>query len=136
MPKGDAKGDPNQSNATRQIPNTELVTPYGVSFQLLILMQIILAGAVSIKDEGLRSFLWPTKWMALEPTKVTIYKNQKTTIPMLIIFLSELIKVQRVHLKDYCLQLKTRERSYFLAFDNDEELYSWMDEIYLVGQSN
>jgi protein-serine/threonine kinase len=46
--------------------------------------------------------------------------------------LRELDKVERTDLKPYCIELVTRDKTYFLSFKNDEELYGWMDEIYLV----
>lgn len=46
----------------------------------------------------------------------------------------------RTDLKAYCFELVTKDRSYFLSCKNDEELYSWMHEIYsrspLMGVSN
>jgi protein-serine/threonine kinase len=49
-----------------------------------------------------------------------------------LLFLKELEKVERTDLKPYCIELVTRDKSYHISFKSDEELYSWMDEIYLV----
>ncbi|KAJ2999579.1 Protein kinase [Globomyces sp. JEL0801] len=55
-----------------------------------------------------------------------------------LIFLKELEIVERTDLKPYCLLLKTREKSYYLGLQSDDELYDWLDEIYSrspLGQS-
>ena len=49
-----------------------------------------------------------------------------------LLFLKELERVERTDLKPYCIELVTRDKSYYISMKNDEELYSWMDEIYLV----
>ncbi|KAG1186742.1 hypothetical protein G6F35_014585 [Rhizopus arrhizus] len=38
--------------------------------------------------------------------------------------------VTRSELRPYCFELGTKTKSYYIACRNDEELYSWMDEIY------
>jgi len=57
-----------------------------------------------------------------------------------LIFLKDITAVTRTDLKAYCFELVTKDRSYFLSCKNDEELYSWMHEIYsrspLMGVSN
>jgi protein-serine/threonine kinase len=47
-----------------------------------------------------------------------------------LVFLREITEVNRVDLKPYCFEVVTRERSYFIACKSDDDLYSWMDEIY------
>ncbi|KAF9994242.1 Protein kinase, partial [Entomortierella chlamydospora] len=59
---------------------------------------------------------------------------------VVLIFLKDITAVTRTDLKAYCFELVTKDRSYFLSCKNDEELYSWMHEIYsrspLMGVSN
>ena len=59
---------------------------------------------------------------------------------MVLIFLKDITAVTRTDLKAYCFELVTKDRSYFLSCKNDEELYSWMHEIYsrspLMGVSH
>lgn len=54
--------------------------------------------------------------------------------------LQDLSSVTREDLKPFCISLVTPARTYFLALKSDEELYSWMDEIYarspLMGVSS
>ncbi|RCI05751.1 Protein kinase, partial [Rhizopus stolonifer] len=47
-----------------------------------------------------------------------------------LIFLKEITSVTRTDLKPYCFETATKDKTYFIACKNDEELYSWMDEIY------
>lgn len=46
----------------------------------------------------------------------------------------------RTDLKPYCLEVETKERTFFLQLKNDEELYGWQDDIYsrspLMGVSS
>lgn len=60
--------------------------------------------------------------------------------PALSIQLSELTQVSREDLKPYCLALATPAKTHYLALRSDEELYSWLDDIYsrspLMGVSN
>jgi PHD/YefM family antitoxin component YafN of YafNO toxin-antitoxin module len=54
------------------------------------------------------------------------------------IFLKEILEVQRSEQKPYCLKIVTKEKIYYISCKNDDELYSWMDEIYKrsLGMSN
>jgi protein-serine/threonine kinase len=38
--------------------------------------KVIVAGYVSIKEGGMRSFLWTKRWMQLREQIVTIHKNE------------------------------------------------------------
>ncbi|KAJ3007632.1 Protein kinase, partial [Thoreauomyces humboldtii] len=57
-----------------------------------------------------------------------------------LIFLKEVEAVNRTELKDYSFEIITKEKTYYVSCKSDEELYSWMDEIYqrspLMGISN
>lgn len=47
--------------------------------------------------------------------------------------------MERTDLKPYCIELVTRDKSYYISLKSDDELYGWMDEIYLrspLGISN
>ena len=54
--------------------------------------------------------------------------------------LAELSSVNREDLKPFCLCLITNSKTFYLSFKSDEELYSWMDDIYsrspLMGVSS
>ena len=58
--------------------------------------------------------------------------GQTSNQAVALVFLRELEKVERTDLKPYCIELVTRDRTYYLSLKSDEELYAWMDEIYLV----
>ncbi|KAF9431008.1 Protein kinase [Podila epigama] len=66
--------------------------------------------------------------------------GRSTPQAVVLIFLKDITAVTRTDLKAYCFELVTKDRSYFLSCKNDEELYSWMHEIYsrspLMGVSN
>lgn len=52
---------------------------------------------------------------------------------MALIFLKDINSVTRAELKSHCFELETKGKTYYLACKSDEELYSWMDEIYNVS---
>jgi protein-serine/threonine kinase len=41
--------------------------------------------------------------------------------------------VNRSELKSHCFELETTKKKIYIACRSDEELYSWMDEIYNVS---
>ena len=51
---------------------------------------------------------------------------------MALVFLREVKEVKRIELKPYCFEIVTKEKSFYISCKNDDELYSWMDEIYQV----
>jgi len=57
-----------------------------------------------------------------------------------IIYLRDIANIERTDLKPYCLLLETKDKRYYLALKNDEELYGWQDDVYsrspLMGVSN
>lgn len=46
--------------------------------------------------------------------------------------MKEIGSVTRVDLKPYCFEITAKDKTYYIACKCDEELYSWMDEIYNV----
>ncbi|KAI8616288.1 kinase-like domain-containing protein [Chytriomyces sp. MP71] len=101
---------------------------------------VIKQGPVSIKEDGLRAFMWSKRWLKLRQETLTVHKNETSTAASGIIFLNEVSRVQRTDLKPYCLEIVTKDRSHFLSLRSDEELYAWMDEVYqrspLINISN
>ncbi|KAF9951664.1 Protein kinase [Mortierella alpina] len=97
-------------------------------------------GYISVKEEGLKAFIWSKRYMTLRELTLSFHRNESTPQSLVLIFLKDINAVTRTDLKAYCFELVTKDRSYFLSCKNDEELYSWMHEIYsrspLMGVSN
>ncbi|KAF8977182.1 Protein kinase [Entomortierella lignicola] len=97
-------------------------------------------GYISVKEEGLKAFIWSKRYMTLRELTLSFHRNESTPHAVVLIFLKDITAVTRTDLKAYCFELVTKDRSYFLSCKNDEELYSWMHEIYsrspLMGVSN
>ncbi|KAG0210293.1 Protein kinase [Mortierella sp. GBA30] len=97
-------------------------------------------GYISVKEEGLKAFIWSKRYMTLRELTLSFHRNESTPQSLVLIFLKDITAVTRTDLKAYCFELVTKDRSYFLSCKNDEELYSWMHEIYsrspLMGVSN
>ncbi|KAJ3391521.1 Protein kinase [Entophlyctis sp. JEL0112] len=92
--------------------------------------QAIKRGHVSMRKDGLRAWMWSSCLLVLRAETLAAYKTEDTKQPFNVILLKEVEQVQRSELKPYCLEIVTRDRSYFVACRSDEELYSWMDEVY------
>ncbi|CAG8439813.1 7373_t:CDS:10 [Ambispora gerdemannii] len=102
--------------------------------------QVVKKGYISVKEDGLRAWIWSKRWMQLREQTLTFHRNENTYQAIALVFLKEITSVQRTDLKPYCLEIQTKDKTYYLSCKNDEELYSWMDEIYsrspLSGVSN
>ncbi|CAG8549277.1 6311_t:CDS:10 [Acaulospora morrowiae] len=101
---------------------------------------VVKKGYISVKEEGLRAWIWSKRWMLLREQTLTFHRNENTYQAVALIFLKEITNVSRTDLKPYCFEIQTKDKTYYLSCKNDEELYSWMDEIYarspLSGVSN
>lgn len=101
---------------------------------------VVKKGYISVKEDGLRAWIWSKRWTLLRDQTLTFHRNENTYQAVALIFLKEITNVSRTDLKPYCFEIQTKEKTYYLSCKNDEELYSWMDEIYtrspLSGVSN
>lgn len=52
-----------------------------------------------------------------------------------LVLLKDIEAVRRTDLKDYCFEIVTRDKTHHIALKSDEDVYSWMDEIYNVPLS-
>jgi protein-serine/threonine kinase len=60
------------------------------------------------------------------------HQQQQSGQCVALIFLKEISSVTRTDLKPYCFEVITKDKNYNIACKSDEDLYSWMDEIYNV----
>lgn len=101
---------------------------------------IVRKGWVSVKEDGIRSWIWSKRWLALREQTLTFHKNETSYQAVALIFLKEIVNVTRTDLKPYCLEIESKDRTFFLQLKNDEELYGWQDDIYsrspLMGVSS
>ncbi|CAG8787657.1 25806_t:CDS:2, partial [Racocetra persica] len=91
---------------------------------------VVKKGYISVKEDGLRAWIWSKRWMLLREQTLTFHRNENTYQAVALIFLKEITSVSRTELKPYCFEIQTKDKTYYLSCKNDEELYSWMDEIY------
>ncbi|KAG0303896.1 Protein kinase [Dissophora globulifera] len=101
---------------------------------------VVKHGYISVKEEGLKAFIWSKRYLTLRESTLSFHRSDTSPQAVAMIFLKEITAVTRTDLKAYCFELVTKDRSYFLSCKNDDELYSWMHEIYsrspLMGVSN
>ncbi|KAJ3319667.1 Protein kinase [Boothiomyces sp. JEL0866] len=96
--------------------------------------QVIREGPCRFKEDGLRSFLWSKRWLVLQENVLTLYKSETSNSLTLIVFLAELEKVERTDTYLYSLELVTRDKVYHISFKDDNEVYCWLDELYIRSQ--
>ncbi|KAI0087556.1 kinase-like domain-containing protein [Irpex rosettiformis] len=102
--------------------------------------QVVRSGVVSIKEDGLVSWLWRPKWLVLKEQTLSIHKSESSSQAQNVVNLGDIANIERTDLKPYCLLLETKDKRMFFSLKNDEELYGWQDDIYsrspLMGVSN
>ncbi|KAK4689774.1 serine/threonine-protein kinase CLA4, partial [Tremellales sp. Uapishka_1] len=91
---------------------------------------IVRTGPASVKEEGLRSFLWSKRWLVLGGTELQIFKSEQSSSPAYNCNLNDVVDVQRVDLKPFCIELEVKDKLLYFAFRSDEEVYGWMEDIY------
>ena len=87
---------------------------------------LLLAGITAIRaDHRLSPFA------LLYTPNTALYSNpQQSSSPVYVCNLTEVIDVQRVDLKPFCVEVETKEKLLYFAFRTDEEVYGWMEDIY------
>ncbi|KAI8891453.1 Pkinase-domain-containing protein [Backusella circina FSU 941] len=92
--------------------------------------EIIKDGYLSVKEDGLRAWIWSKRFCVLRDQALTFHRNEQSGQCVALIFLKEISSVTRTDLKPYCFEIITKDKNYNIACKSDEDLYSWMDEIY------
>ncbi|KAJ3299661.1 Protein kinase [Blyttiomyces sp. JEL0837] len=91
---------------------------------------VVKRGYCTVKDEGIKSFLWNKRWLLLREQTLTFHKNETTYQANGLIFLRDVQKVERNNLKPYCFEVVTKDKTHYVSCSSDDDLYSWIDEIY------
>ncbi|KWU44276.1 Pkinase-domain-containing protein [Rhodotorula sp. JG-1b] len=101
---------------------------------------IVRRGWVTVKEDGLRAWLWSKRWLVLREHTLSFYKSETTATPSVSVELADITAVTREDLKPFCLAITTPAKTYYLALRSDEELYGWLDDVYerspLMGVSS
>lgn len=107
---------------------------------------VVKQGWASVKEDGLKSWIWTKKYLVLKEGSLNMMKNETSISVVSQIPLREVSNVQRLETKGFCFEIirdtgnSSTGRSYFISLKSDGELYAWMDEIYnrcpLMGVSN
>ncbi|OAD79140.1 hypothetical protein PHYBLDRAFT_1121, partial [Phycomyces blakesleeanus NRRL 1555(-)] len=87
-------------------------------------------GYLQVKEDGLRAWIWSKRYVVLREQSLTFHRNEQMGQCVALIFLKDINAVTRAELKTHCFELSTKQKTYYVACKNDEELYSWMDEVY------
>ncbi|KAI8343625.1 kinase-like domain-containing protein [Chlamydoabsidia padenii] len=92
--------------------------------------EIIKSGYLSVKEDGLRSWIWSKRYFILRDQALTLHRNEQTNQCVAVILLRDITHVTRTDLKPYCFEIGSKEKTFYVACKSDQDLYSWMDEIY------
>ncbi|KAL9537551.1 hypothetical protein MBANPS3_011678 [Mucor bainieri] len=92
--------------------------------------EIIKDGYLSVKEDGLRAWIWSKRFCVLRDQALTFHRNEQSGQCVALIFLKEITSVTRTDLKPYCFEVATKDKTYYIACKSDKDVYSWMDEIY------
>ncbi|CAO3627148.1 unnamed protein product [Cunninghamella blakesleeana] len=87
-------------------------------------------GFVHVKEEGLKAWIWSKRYLVLREQCLTIHRSEHLGQCVAMVALKMVEAVNRSELKSHCFELETPKKKIYIACRNDEELYSWMDEIY------
>ncbi|GAA5822958.1 hypothetical protein JCM3770_002478, partial [Rhodotorula araucariae] len=144
VPAGTVHNDPSALASTWHGSQSDSPAPiarHEPSSGLDAAQTIVRRGWVSVKEDGLRAWMWSKKWLVLREDSLSFYKNEGTSSsPSTIIELADVTAVTREDLKPFCIAVATAARPFYLALKSDEELYAWMDDIYarspLMGVSS
>ncbi|KAJ2336597.1 Protein kinase [Coemansia sp. RSA 2681] len=74
--------------------------------------------------------MWSRRWAILKKSTLSFHKNEKAIQATALIFLKEVNSVSRSELKTYCIEIKTKDRDFYIQCASDDDLYSWLDSIY------
>ena len=55
---------------------------------------------------------------------------QQSASPSFVCLLADVVDVQRVDLKPFCIEIETKDKLVYLALRSDEEVYGWMEDVY------
>ncbi|KAJ3928582.1 MAG: Pkinase-domain-containing protein [Lentinula lateritia] len=125
-------GVPSAQGSTPSRMNSVDSTATGSSNGLGDDASIIRSGYASVKEDGtFASWIWKVKWLILKEQTLTFHKSESSNTPQTTIPLKDVSNIERTDLKPYCLLLEAApNKRFFLSLRNDEELYTWQDEIY------
>lgn len=110
-------------------------------------------GTVSYKDDGVFSFLWQKRFLVLNDSYLTLYKNEKNQDdPILSIPLTSIVSVSRNQIKQNCFEVvrsndrnssgsldnsnslstldSSSKKIIYIATKTEQDLYSWLDSIF------
>ncbi|KAK5960384.1 serine/threonine protein kinase CLA4 PWA37_002463 [Arxiozyma heterogenica] len=110
-------------------------------------------GTVSYKDDGVFSFLWQKRFLVLNDSYLTLYKNEKNQDdPILSIPLTSIVSVSRNQIKQNCFEVvrsndrnssgslnnsnslstldSSSKKIIYIATKTEQDLHSWLDSIF------
>ncbi|KAI8799362.1 kinase-like domain-containing protein [Cladochytrium replicatum] len=92
---------------------------------------VVKSGYAQVKEDGLKGFMWSKRWILLRDQILTFHRNESTYQALNVLFLKEVEGVSRSEVKENTFELQMKDgKTFYVACKSDDEVYSWMDEIY------
>ncbi|KAL2920284.1 Protein kinase [Polyrhizophydium stewartii] len=92
---------------------------------------IVKRGHALLREDGFLASSWNKRWLVLRADALAIHRNEQQAFQAsTTILLRDVERVERTDVRDICMELATRDRTFYFSFRTDDELYSWIDDIY------
>ncbi|KAF8581778.1 kinase-like protein [Ramaria rubella] len=90
---------------------------------------------VNVGHKGLAWWTWTRRSLRLTMRTISLHRNPESEV-LDIIVLPKVKHVERVDKQPHCLRIEAAEdKTYYFAFDQEEELYTWLTDIHLAIDS-
>lgn len=89
----------------------------------------------SFMRKGVNALTWSKRYAILKGGSLTIMKSDTNSTPVGLIYLKNVIGVQRTDAKDYCLEVREEDeltqkvKTHLLAFKDDHDLSNWHEPL-------
>jgi len=94
--------------------------------------EVLMRGFALFKQDRLLS-VWSKKYFILTAQTLSWFSSDSAPMPLGSIMVSDIGEVQRTDQRQFCLQITTKNsKVYFMACNNDDEVYSWTDEMQML----
>ena len=134
----------NSSYTINNISSPSLALTRSATSDPLMAASAVKQGFIRYKEDGFASLLWKTKWVSLRHNTLDFSKQEGSKVSFTII-LAHVTGVQRYDAMPLTIELiraanpaahpgvplrEQPQKTMYMKFDGDEELYEWQDGIY------
>ncbi|ORX77870.1 hypothetical protein K493DRAFT_293706 [Basidiobolus meristosporus CBS 931.73] len=85
---------------------------------------------LTVRGAGIRNWMWTKRLIILKNIAITIHKHENEYKASEVIYINSIVDVVRCDLRPHSFKVLTTDKAYYFSCRNEEELSSWMDDIY------